>query len=240
MNDAVQKTDAAPSLTIRGLDQYYGGSHILWGVDLDVTPGAISCLMGRNGMGKTTTVRTIMGLVPAVARQVRRDLEMGAHAGRDAAEELEARSPKEGEEGDAEEEAVSPVYLVADEQARGSLLPDVLRAGEVAQHGARVATGEILQQPLGGQPLRRTLDAGIDAASVEHAAVQIVRVFQEGAAQLNLDEPAGPVALHRAHPRQQTVEIVAPCRQPVRLGAGQRLDQRRAALLHHARVFALQ
>ncbi|MES1924999.1 urea ABC transporter ATP-binding subunit UrtE [Salinisphaera sp. T31B1] len=65
MNDAAPQTDAAPSLIIRGLDQYYGGSHILWDVDLDVTPGAISCLMGRNGMGKTTLLKTIMGLVPA-------------------------------------------------------------------------------------------------------------------------------------------------------------------------------
>ncbi|MES1952764.1 urea ABC transporter ATPase protein UrtE [Salinisphaera sp. S4-8] len=65
MSNAARKTESAPSLTIRGLDQYYGGSHILWDVDLDVTPGAISCLMGRNGMGKTTLLKTIMGLVPA-------------------------------------------------------------------------------------------------------------------------------------------------------------------------------
>ncbi|MES1941877.1 urea ABC transporter ATP-binding protein UrtE [Salinisphaera sp. T5B8] len=65
MSNAARKTETAPSLTIRGLDQYYGGSHILWDVDLDVTPSAISCLMGRNGMGKTTLLKTIMGLVPA-------------------------------------------------------------------------------------------------------------------------------------------------------------------------------
>lgn len=52
-------------LTIKGLNQFYGGSHTLWDVDLDVRPGARMCLMGRNGMGKTTLLKCIMGLQPA-------------------------------------------------------------------------------------------------------------------------------------------------------------------------------
>jgi urea transport system ATP-binding protein len=52
-------------LDVRGLNQFYGGSHILWDVDLAVPEGSCTCLMGRNGMGKTTLLKCIMGLLPA-------------------------------------------------------------------------------------------------------------------------------------------------------------------------------
>jgi urea transport system ATP-binding protein len=52
-------------LTVRGLNQFYGGSHTLWDVDLAVPAGSRMCLMGRNGMGKTTLLKCIMGLQPA-------------------------------------------------------------------------------------------------------------------------------------------------------------------------------
>jgi urea transport system ATP-binding protein len=49
-------------LTIKALNQFYGGSHTLWDVDLSVPAGARMCLMGRNGMGKTTLLKCVMGL----------------------------------------------------------------------------------------------------------------------------------------------------------------------------------
>src|ERR1022692_1817521 len=49
-------------LTIKGLNQFYGGSHTLWDVDLSVASGSRMCLMGRNGMGKTTLLKCVMGL----------------------------------------------------------------------------------------------------------------------------------------------------------------------------------
>ncbi|WP_116811516.1 urea ABC transporter ATP-binding subunit UrtE [Steroidobacter cummioxidans] len=52
-------------LEIRQLNQFYGGSHILWDVDMSIATGSCTCLMGRNGMGKTTLLRCIMGLLPA-------------------------------------------------------------------------------------------------------------------------------------------------------------------------------
>jgi urea transport system ATP-binding protein len=52
-------------LDVKALNQFYGGSHTLWDVDLAVTPGSRMCLMGRNGMGKTTLLKCIMGLQPA-------------------------------------------------------------------------------------------------------------------------------------------------------------------------------
>ena len=51
-------------LNIKNLNQYYGESHTLWDVDLDVLPGTCTCLMGRNGVGKTTLLKSIMGLLP--------------------------------------------------------------------------------------------------------------------------------------------------------------------------------
>ncbi|HVY23115.1 MAG TPA: urea ABC transporter ATP-binding subunit UrtE [Steroidobacteraceae bacterium] len=50
-------------LTIKSLNQFYGGSHTLWDVDMTVRTGSITCLMGRNGMGKTTLLKCIMGLL---------------------------------------------------------------------------------------------------------------------------------------------------------------------------------
>ena len=52
-------------LIVEGLAAGYGGSQILWGVDLTVPTGQVLCLMGRNGVGKTTVLKTIMGLLPA-------------------------------------------------------------------------------------------------------------------------------------------------------------------------------
>ncbi|HWB30443.1 MAG TPA: urea ABC transporter ATP-binding subunit UrtE [Vicinamibacterales bacterium] len=51
-------------LGIQRLNQSYGGSHTLWDVDLTVRAGSRTCLMGRNGMGKTTLLKCVMGLLP--------------------------------------------------------------------------------------------------------------------------------------------------------------------------------
>jgi len=50
-------------LTIRGLNVSYGDSQVLWDVHLDVSPGQVVCLLGRNGVGKTTLLKSIMGLL---------------------------------------------------------------------------------------------------------------------------------------------------------------------------------
>ncbi|HYA74542.1 MAG TPA: ABC transporter ATP-binding protein [Roseiarcus sp.] len=53
------------ALAAEGLHTYYGKSHILHGVDIEVAEGKITALLGRNGAGKTTTLRSLMGLTPA-------------------------------------------------------------------------------------------------------------------------------------------------------------------------------
>ena len=60
-----------PLLELTGIDTCYGRSQVLFGLSLAVAPGEMVTLMGRNGMGKTTTVRSIMGLTPAIAGSIR-------------------------------------------------------------------------------------------------------------------------------------------------------------------------
>ena len=55
---------AAASLVVEEIHTFYGLSQVLFGVALDVAPGECVCLLGRNGVGKTTTMRSIMGLTP--------------------------------------------------------------------------------------------------------------------------------------------------------------------------------
>lgn len=58
-------------LEVKSLNQLYGGSHTLWDVDLVVPQGSVTCLMGRNGMGKTTLLKCVMGLLPAASGEIR-------------------------------------------------------------------------------------------------------------------------------------------------------------------------
>jgi len=58
-------------LDIKGLNQFYGQSHILWDLDLAVEPASCTCIMGRNGVGKTTLLKCIMGILPTRSGTVR-------------------------------------------------------------------------------------------------------------------------------------------------------------------------
>ena len=60
-------------LSIQGLNTHYGASHILHGVDCEVRPGTIAAVLGRNGVGKSTTMKTVMGLVKPTAGRVTLD-----------------------------------------------------------------------------------------------------------------------------------------------------------------------
>ncbi len=63
MTKPVAGATAAPLLSVRGLEAWYGESHVLHGVDLDVREGEVVTLLGRNGAGKTTTLKSIMGVI---------------------------------------------------------------------------------------------------------------------------------------------------------------------------------
>ncbi|HTT72363.1 MAG TPA: urea ABC transporter ATP-binding subunit UrtE [Anaeromyxobacteraceae bacterium] len=57
-------------LTVEGVDQFYGGSHILRGVSFEVAPGEVTAVLGRNGVGKTTLLKAVMGLIPVASGRV--------------------------------------------------------------------------------------------------------------------------------------------------------------------------
>lgn len=70
-------------LQIDNLNQYYGESHILWNVNAEIKQGDCICLMGRNGVGKTTLLKSIMGLLPVKNGAIKfNEIEL---AGKDAA-----------------------------------------------------------------------------------------------------------------------------------------------------------
>jgi urea transport system ATP-binding protein len=57
-------------LSVNYLNQYYGGSHILRDLSFEIPPGKVTVLLGRNGVGKSTLLKTLMGLIPARTGEV--------------------------------------------------------------------------------------------------------------------------------------------------------------------------
>jgi branched-chain amino acid transport system ATP-binding protein len=71
MLDATATASGEPMLRVEALEAWYGESHILHGVSLEIQPGEVVTLLGRNGAGKTTTLRAIMGLTGRRAGSIR-------------------------------------------------------------------------------------------------------------------------------------------------------------------------
>ena len=61
MPDAMPAVRPQPMLAVMDIHTYYGDSHVLHGVSLDVAPGEVVAILGRNGMGKTTLIRSVVG-----------------------------------------------------------------------------------------------------------------------------------------------------------------------------------
>jgi urea transport system ATP-binding protein len=66
-------------LKVKDIHQYYGGSHILRGLSFEAKPGKVTVLLGRNGVGKTTLLRSLMGLVPIKSGSIEFDGKPLAH-----------------------------------------------------------------------------------------------------------------------------------------------------------------
>ena len=58
-------------LKVEGIHQYYGGSHILRGIDFEAKLGEVTVVLGRNGVGKTTLLKSLMGVVPGKTGRIR-------------------------------------------------------------------------------------------------------------------------------------------------------------------------
>jgi branched-chain amino acid transport system ATP-binding protein len=72
-SDPLTAADGATLLDVERVDTFYGKSHVLHGLSFGVPRGRITALLGRNGMGKTTTLRSIMGLAPPRTGAIRFD-----------------------------------------------------------------------------------------------------------------------------------------------------------------------
>ena len=57
-------------IEIKGLNQLYGGTQILWDINMEIKTGTCTCIMGRNGVGKTTLLKVMMGLLPAKTGEI--------------------------------------------------------------------------------------------------------------------------------------------------------------------------
>ena len=60
-------------ISINKVNQQYGGTKILWDLDLEIEPGSRTCIMGRNGVGKTTLLKCLMGLLPVSSGEILMD-----------------------------------------------------------------------------------------------------------------------------------------------------------------------
>src|SRR4051794_23512758 len=73
MRAPIVSSTGASMLDIEGLNQYYGGSHILRDVHLSIPAGQCTALLGRNGVGKTTLLNCLMGVLPIRTGRVKLD-----------------------------------------------------------------------------------------------------------------------------------------------------------------------
>ncbi len=60
---AMNNAASSPVLAVKNLEAWYGESHILHGINFDVRPGEVVTLLGRNGAGKTSTLKSVMGVI---------------------------------------------------------------------------------------------------------------------------------------------------------------------------------
>ena len=89
---------SAPALEVADLHVYLGESHVLQGVSFSVAKGGVTALLGRNGVGKTTTLRALLGLVPRSRGTVELDGEkttrLPTHADRAARRRIRPGGPR--------------------------------------------------------------------------------------------------------------------------------------------------
>ena len=161
-------------LKLDGLNAWYGHSHVLQGVSLEVNAGEIVTLIGRNGAGKTTTLRTVMGLVAKKSGGVTFD-------GADVLREPAYRRYHRGLAYVPEERRIVPGLSVLEN----------LRLGLIAsKHRAR--EGEIIERIAGTFPrLKQRLDQlGETLSGGEQQMLAIARAMMAEPKMILLDEPS--------------------------------------------------
>ena len=164
----------AAMLAVRGLEAWYGESHILHGVDGDLREGEVVTLLGRNGAGKTTTMKSIMGLVGRRAGSIRFE----------GAETVGLRPDLVARAGIAfcpEERGIFASLTVTE----NLMLPPIIRGGGMA-------VAEILT--LFPNLKERAGSQGTKLSGGEQQMLAIGRILRTGSRLLLLDEPTEGLA----------------------------------------------
>ena len=173
-------SEAMPLLSVRELNAWYGESHALHGIDLEVRQGETVTLLGRNGVGKTTALRSIMGIIRKRTGTIHFDghdmmrvpLHRAAHTGM----------------GFVPEERGIFATLTVDENLN---LPPIIAKGGMS-------TAEIYE--LFPNLKERRNSAGTKLSGGEQQMLAIARILRTGAKLLLLDEPTeglAPVIVQR-------------------------------------------
>jgi urea transport system ATP-binding protein len=156
-------------LSVAHLNQYYGGSHILRELSFEVPAGKVTALLGRNGVGKTTLLKTLMGLLPAATGAVKFKGQDLTHARPDARARAGIGYVPQGRE----------IF------ARLSV-EENLKMGLATKPGAAIPTRIFEMFPVLGQMLHRR---GGDLSGGQQQQLAIGRALAMGPALLILDEP---------------------------------------------------
>ena len=166
--------DAQPMLEVQGLNAWYGESHVLHGVSLDLRPGEVISLIGRNGAGKTSTLKSIMGVLRSKKGSVKLD-------GQEISSLQSNVIARRGISFVPEERAIFSTLTVRENLE----LPPVLRPG-----------GWSLEKIYETFPVLKTRGAhqGSKLSGGEQQLLAIVRVLRAGPRLLLLDEPSEGLA----------------------------------------------
>ncbi len=173
-------SEATPLLSVRELNAWYGESHALHGIDLDVRQGETVTLLGRNGVGKTTALRSIMGIIRKRSGTITFD-------GRDMMRVPLHRTAHTGMGFVPEERGIFATLTVEENLT----LPPIIAKGGMS-------VGEIYE--LFPNLKERRHSAGTKLSGGEQQMLAIARILRTGTKLLLLDEPTeglAPVIVQR-------------------------------------------
>jgi branched-chain amino acid transport system ATP-binding protein len=168
------KASTGALMEIRGLEAWYGESHVLHGVDIDIREGEVVTLLGRNGAGKTSTLRSVMGLVPRRSGSIKYE----------GKEFVNARPDVIARAGIAycpEERGIFASLDVTD----NLMLPPMVRAGGLPLDEIYTLFPNLKE---------RARSQGTKLSGGEQQMLAIARILRTGARLLLLDEPSEGLA----------------------------------------------
>ena len=179
---------AAPLLEVRGLNAWYGESHILHGVDFEVAEGEVVTLLGRNGTGKTTTLKSIMGMVDRREGTIR-------FAGEETAALTSNRIARMGIAFCPEERGIFASLNVRE----NLLLPPEVRRGGLSVEQIYTLFPNLKE---------RQWSQGTKLSGGEQQMLAIGRILRTGARLLLLDEPTEGLAPVIVQQIRRTIERI--------------------------------